>query len=438
MRTRVSLLGLLLAASACATQGSLGPPAGDDAALARVDASAVSAAPSPSPTTSDLTGLDEALDAIAAAFRSGDPEALRPHLHDPGSEFGQRWLSRATHMAAIPLSTYTLAVDDSLPDLATDLVREAFGPEAVVVYVVEEHAIEGFDLTGPATEDLFLTVVREDGRWKVIGDRHAEPLGLVSADHLWDHGPVVLTGDGPVVALHHPDTPAVDAVVAEARAALDQVIARWPLDWPRRVPVIIPRDEEELAELLHVTFDLSSFVAFATSTPVGELGEYELTGARIVVNPPRFLNRSSEVRQRILAHELLHVATRPASGPFVPAWVEEGIAQRLGEEASTTGLGLFQSLVGSGQFVAELPEDAQFTGGGRDRIFLSYQTAFAFVDWLVDQHSPEQVARFYEELGRGSVGEPGTEAYHVDRAALDVFGADIAALRERWRASLSG
>jgi hypothetical protein len=433
----VSLAVVASLASGCARSAVL-PAAGDDTSQAAVPLSGVETVAPEVTERPDLTGLQAVLDEVAAGFLAAEPERIRPHLHDPESAFGRRWLERAANLTAVPLSRYALELDDSLPDLATTSVRETHGEEAVVVYVREEHALEGFDSTGPATEDLFLTAVRTDGAWRFAGDRDAEPLGLVSADHLWDHGPVVVSGDGPIIALHHPDTPAVDAVLAEARAALDQVIERWPLPWSERVPVIIPRDEEELAELLHVTFDLSSFVAFATSTPVGELGDFELTGARIVVNPPRFLNRSSETRQLILAHELLHVATRPSSGPFVPAWVEEGIAQRLGEQRSTTGLGLLQGLIGRGGFDDQLPDDSQFTTGGRDRIFLSYQTAFAFIDWLVETYSDAQVAEFYRALGRGAVGEPGTEAWHVDRAAREVFGAGILELRAAWRDALGG
>lgn len=436
-RLLVGLAVFATVTSACA-QAAVLPAVGDDTSRAAVPLSAVDAVAPPAAEPSDLTGLQAVLDEVATGFLDADPERIRPHLHDPGSAFGRRWLDRAANLREVPLSHYALELDDSLPNLATASVREAYGDDAFVVYVREEHTLRGFDSSGPATEDLFLTAVRTDGAWRFAGDRDAEPLGLVSVDHLWDHGPVVVSGEGPIIALHHPDTPAVDAVLAEARAALQQVIERWPLPWSERVPVIIPRDEEELAELLHVTFDLSSFVAFATSTPVGELGEFELTGARIVVNPPRFLNRSSETRQLILAHELLHVATRPSSGPFVPAWVEEGIAQRLGEQRSTTGLGLLQGLIGRRGFDDRLPDDSQFTTGGRDRIFLSYQTAFAFIDWLVSTYSEEQVAEFYRALGRGAVGEPGTEAWHVDRAAREVFGMGILELRGAWRDALSG
>ena len=131
-------------------------------------------------------------------------------------------------------------------------------------------------------------------------------------------------------------------------------------------------------------------------------------------------------------HELVHVATRPASGPMVPAWLEEGVAQALGERQSTTGTGLVDATAPS-QLL--LPTDGQFTVGGRDRIFLSYQVAWAFVDHLVATYGVDAVGAFYAAAGRGAVGRPGTEAHHVDRAAREVLGASMQELVAAWRAS---
>lgn len=395
-------------------------------------ASAPSAsAPSPAPAVRDVEDIQHVLDDLAAAFLEGDPDRVARHLASPGSAFGLRWQDRARHMTALPLASYELRLDQSLPDLSTQRVRDAHAGDVQVVYVVEELALEGFD-PAPAADDMFLTVV-DDGRgWQVVGDTDAEPLGFVSVDHLWDHGPVQVEVRDAIMAIHHPDGPDVGPLIEDAGAALAQARDRWPLPWPERVPVIVPRDEEELGELLHATFDLSNFVAFATATSVGSRGEFELTGSRIVINPPRLLDRSSEVRQRILVHELLHVATRPSAGPMVPSWLEEGVAQALGERQSTTGTDQVDALPPADR---RLPTDAQFTVGGRDGIFLSYQLAWNFVDHLVDVHGAEAVGTFYASVGRGSVGQPGTEQFHVDRAAREVFGAPLAELLDRWRST---
>lgn len=388
------------------------------------------AASTPAPGIDDAEAVQETLDAVAAAFRRGDRDALAPLLHDPDSAFGRRWSDRAEWMAALPLASYDLRLDNVLPDLSIARLREAHEGEVQVVYVVEEVALAGYD-PEPAAHDLFLTVVRgEDGRWKVAGDADAEPLGFVSVDHLWDHGPVEVREDASVLAIHHPDGPDVGPLVDETMAALRQVADAWPQPWPRRVPVVVPRDQEELGELLHVTYDLTNFVAFATATPVNERGRYQLTGSRVMINPGRLLDRPAETRQRIMAHELLHVATRPVAGPMVPSWLDEGVAQVLGEGRSTTGTGLVDGL---GPASLSLPLDGQFRVGGRDRIFLSYQLSWAFVDHLVERYGASAVARFYVSAGQGAIGEAGTRQWHLDRAATEVFGSSLDQLVEQWR-----
>lgn len=428
VRTTVALL--LAAALASGCSATL-----DGGAATRLPA-AVS--PAPVPTTPepargvrDAAAVQDMLTQVAAAFRAGDPDALEPHLASPASGFGRRWLDRARHMGVLPLSHYALRLDQSLPDLSTQRVRASHDGDVQVVYVVEELAFADYD-RAPAEDDLFLTVVDDGDGWRVATDVDAEVLGFVSVDHLWDHGPVTVTRQGPVMAIHHHDGPDVGPLLDEAAAALVQAQERWPRDWPATVPIVVPRDEEELGDLLHVTFDLSNFVAFATATPVAERGSYELTGSRIVVNPARFLDRASETRQRILVHELLHVATRPSAGPMVPSWLEEGVAQALGEQQSTTGTALLDRTATD---ALALPTDDQFTVGGRDRIFLSYQAAWAFVDHLVATHGAAVVGEFYASVGRGAVGEPGTERYHVDRAAREVLGASLDELVAGWRAA---
>ncbi len=437
---RFAMAVLLLALAACG--GRITSPPVDDARQAHAEVTGP-ASPEPPPPAPDRTGLQDALDAVAAAFLARDPVALRPWLSDPDSLFGRRWLARAENLRDVPLEMYGLELDPSLPDLTTAEVRARHGPTAQVVYVVEKHALEGFDDDGPAAEDLFLTVVRvpaDDAAssWRVVGDADAEPLGLVSVDHLWDHGPVVAQRAGGFLALSHPGGEAVARLVLDETAAARVAMgAHWTLPWSGKVPLIIPRDERELRELLHVTFDLSTFVAFATATPWEELGEFRLTGARVVLNTERFLTRPSETRRRILAHELLHVATRPHAGPAMPAWVEEGLAQRLGEQDSTTGTDLLTAVTAQG-FAGVPPEDAAFTRGPPDRIFLSYQLAWSFADFLADSYGETALARFYAALGRGSVGKPGRVHYHVDRSARLVFGAPLRELEAAWARRLRG
>ncbi len=434
-----ALVGALLAgagSAGCARDdGAPAQPAGD---LALGTADLAGYAPPPTEAVRpDRDGLQEVLDQLAAAFRAGDAEAVAVHLHDPETPFGRRWQNRARWMQGIPIAHYALVLDPTLGDLGNAALRDEL-PGAQVAYVAEELAIEGFDAPdAPARDDLFLTVVPTDDGWKVVGDEDAEPLGFVSVDHLWDLGPVTVTRNGDVAVIHRPAFDGVAQLLAEAQRARDIAASRWPLAFPDAVPILVPDSEEELAELLHVTFDLSNFVAFATATPYSELTRYDLTGSRIVVNPDRFLNRDTATRELILVHEFIHVATHEVGGYHVPNWLDEGVAQAIGERRSATGTRLLDQLV-QGGFTGLVPTDTEFRIGGSERVFLSYQQAWSFVDFLVRTYGVEAVAAFYAEVGRGSVDQPGSEEHRVDVAAREVFGVAAADLQAAWAADLAG
>jgi hypothetical protein len=380
----------------------------------------------------DPEGVQATLDALAAALLDADPDAVVPLLADPEGPTGTRWRERAANLAEVPIASYELRSDPDLPTLTTAAVRERWGEDAQLVLVGEEHRLSGHDEDGPRREQQTLTLVPDGGRWLLADDRGGGALGLVRGTQLWDLGPVEATQRGPLLALHRPAAGGIEQLLAEAETALELARDRWPLPWSEGVPVLVPADTDELADLLNVTFDLEDFVAFATSTPWIRPHEHGLTGSRIVLNPERFDERDARTRELVLVHELLHVASRPRSTASTPLWLEEGVAQVLGEQRSSTGMRL---LAAAGPAGRRLPLDAEFTTGGTDGIHLAYQRAWSFTSHLVDRFGAETFARFHEQVGVGSVRGPGTVAYRVDQAARDVLGAPIDELVADWRAA---
>jgi hypothetical protein len=443
----VLVAGLLVAASLAGCTAEHGEVVRPDASAAAVEAARLEAhrpaddadgaggdrsATSRGTPVVDAEGVEAALAGLATALRASDQDALDPWLADPSSDVGERWRARATNLAEVPLATYELSLDPELPALTTTRVRERWGADAQTVLVVEEHAFEGHDVDGPRREVLVLTLVPDGSRWALADDQGGGALGLVRGVHLWDLGPVETTARGPLLALHRPGAGGIEPLLTEAEAALALARDRWPLPWSERVPVLVPADADELADLLNVTFDLDSFIAFATATPVIEPGDHRLTGARIVLNPARFDDRDPRTRELVLVHELLHVASRPYAATSTPLWLEEGVAQVLGEQRSSTGTRLLEAAGAPGR---RLPLDAEFTTGGRDGIHLAYQRAWSFTDQLVARFGAERVARFYEQVGVGSVRDPGTVSYRVDRAARAVFGEPLDDLVAAWRSA---
>jgi hypothetical protein len=430
-------LVLLLAALTVATGGAapttVGPGAGaastglPPAVVAAPVAAAPVASTSGDPLAAHRAEVTQLLGDVAAAFAAGDAALLAAQLHDPTTAFGRAWLARAEAMAEVPLTGYDLALDTSLADLTTPALA---ADGALLVNVVETHGLLGAEQLGDASEHLYLTLRRSEGAWRVAGDNDAAPLGLLSVRHLWDDGPVVAARRGDVLLLHHPGQPSVAALLDEASAALAVVRERWPLAWPGQLVVLVPEDQDELADLLQVSFGLDAFVAFASGNVSGTLGAFEVTGTRVLLNTSTLLRRSPATRRSVLAHELVHVATRPATGPAVPAWLEEGVAQVVGQRRSQTGTSL---LTATPAAELALPADAAFTGGTPDDTRRSYQLSWGFVDWLVRTRGVADLGRFYAAAGDGATRGVGTADARLDAAAVAVYGSDLASLVDGWR-----
>ena len=199
--------------------------------------------------------------------------------------------------------------------------------------------------------------------------------------------------------------------------------------------LLIPDDEAELRRLIQATFDLEDFVAFAYSS-VDVSDSIEYTGHRMIVNPEAFAGRSEETVVSILAHEMLHVASRYSAGPFVPFFVDEGIAEYVGTAGDPGSLDFFTGDVAAGNFDGRLPEDYQFTVGTGTEIYRSYQKSHSAVRFFVDRWGLRAFIRFYRLLGSKSL-VPGTARYHLSRSLTKVTGLDLDAFEKAWADSIT-
>jgi hypothetical protein len=196
------------------------------------------------------------------------------------------------------------------------------------------------------------------------------------------------------------------------------------------VPIFVPSSSEELVRLLGAPIDVSNFVAFASAT-IDRSSGWDLTGVRVLLNPPNFLSYSAEGRRSIFTHELLHVATRGAAGPFIPAFLEEGLAQ-LAEVAGSSQLA--RLAVGSARIEARVPEDEEFSSGDAQEIGAAYRRSLSSILYLRDRFGVEGLNRFYQRYGAVRV-EPGTAEYHLERALTEALGLTRAQFEEGWRAA---
>jgi hypothetical protein len=392
---------------------------------------------------SDRQAIQELLDRRADALVARDKDAFMGTIAQSSPQFVKRQSHLFDWMANVPLESYRLIADwAKFGDLVRDMDKARY-PEAqaVAIPVTEErYRLKGLD-SRPAAEDIFYTYVNVNGTWLVAEDRDLEDMGLDSARHLWDFGPIQVQRAGRFAVMTHPcrQQPTCARLPAGMGTLLTAAAARvrryWQGPMPRAVAVLVPDTARELRRMLQATFDLTNFVAFAYTTVDDPDRGFGFSGPRIVLNWRSLESRSDVSTESVLAHELLHVVTRSTSGPLVPVFVEEGFADFVGNDASPASLAFFDAQVAAGAVAGVLPEDFQFTTGGGTEIFLSYQESQSAVGFFVRTWGLPAFERFYRMLGRVRV-MAGTSEYHIDRALRRTIGIGFERFQQAWAGSL--
>jgi hypothetical protein len=367
----------------------------------------------------------------AGAVIDGDKRAFDATMSFASAAFRaakDTWFSR---MRALPLGSYSLSFDpNGYQDLAAALPARPAGDEVHVATVLEQIALKPYDTT-PSSEDLYLTVVRRGTTWSIVSDGDLESIGLLSFRNVWDFAPVGQVARGGVLVLYQGDRATAQRILTATIAAIAYDNAHWPLTWPGRIVMIIPRSTKELSRILQTTFDLGPFVAFTAASESRPKGEYRLTGNRVYVQPGTFFSTPVSYQQDTLSHELLHVATRPYAGEFTPSWMDEGDAQGYGQRQQPALVDI-RARVANHTFTGLLPEDFEFSLGSDDDIHNSYEEASSFVLYMISRFGKNAGANLYRALGYESPVSFGTARYHLDHACRAAFGVGFADLERAW------
>jgi hypothetical protein len=383
----------------------------------------------------DRSAIQDLLDRRAAAIRDRDRAAFAATILPGEIFFRARQLRMFDRMRNLEFASYRLVVRwDRWGDLASPSDRSRYGDaDAVVIPVTEErYRLAGYD-RDEVVEELFYTFVERDGRWYIASDTDLDDLTLYSARHPWDFARLTQQRSGHFLLLEPACagcTRAPPAALVLAEVALARVKGYWSAPWRKRMPLVIPTSSADLKRMLQLTFDVEDFVAFAASTVDFDDG-IDYTGHRIILNPDQFVGRPQESTLDILAHEILHIATRKSSGPFVPTWVEEGIAEYVRHEADPSTLAIVYG-AGSGQ---GLPEHFEFTTGSGYDIYVNYQRAYSAVRYFIQRWGLKSFIRFYRRLGRIEVA-PGLADYHVDRALRASIDMGLNRFERAWASSI--
>jgi hypothetical protein len=127
-----------------------------------------------------------------------------------------------------------------------------------------------------------------------------------------------------------------------------------------------------------------------------------------------------------LVHELVHFATAPLAGPFIPSWVHEGLADWV-----ATGRRTDERRPAGGD--GHLPRDYELVTGSSVSIIRAYGESRSAMSLLAARTGPAAPADFFAGLGAMRVA-PGSVDHNADAALRAATGLGLAEFEKAWAA----
>ena len=358
-RRRASLLAALLLGAAALT----GCSGGSD----------TDAEPPAATSARDIAQtIGAALHARASAVRTADSGAFL-HSVGGGPAFHAQQRTWYDDLVQLPIRTLRYRVDPA------SLVRDG---DAYWVTVRQVLQLDGFDPAPVVTEDRYRfapasrrpdrmrLVSVTDTAWEVEHDVRPQP---------WDLGPVQVRQGAGVLGIFDADSIAhASALLGSVEDGIASIAARVPYDWTRTVVVYALSDPTFLDSLEDLPGDDPGDLD-GVAFPVGE-------STRFVLNPT-MLDRPGPDRDRLIRHELTHVAVGDHDDG-APVWLSEGLAEwvSVAPLAPQDRRLPDAALVAAEDGLGDLPDDATFNDADSEA---HYGIAWFAVEYLADTYGED-------------------------------------------------
>lgn len=345
-----------------------------------------------------IKAVDRALHARARVVRRGDDAAFaRLVAGDRTFRDAQRtWFGDLTQL---PIARLTYRVDPG------SLVREG---DRYAVTADEVLQLDGYDAAPVSSPSRFefRATAHHPGRLLLTGAVPSDPQP-------WDLGPVqVQQGSGVLGVFDAGSLAEAPALISSVESAISSVSAQVPYDWSRTVVLYALSDPTFLDGLSDVPGDDPGALD-AVAVPVGR-------STRITLNP-RMLDQPGRERDRLLRHELTHVAVGHRDD-HVPVWLSEGLAEYVSvRPLAPQDRRIPEAAVRAAEAgVADLPDDASFNDQDSEA---HYGLAWWAMEYVADTYGPDAPWLMLDAMGR-----PGADP---DEVLRDQFGTSTHQLAEQ-------
>ncbi|MGN6244757.1 MAG: hypothetical protein ACTHQ3_13960 [Motilibacteraceae bacterium] len=345
-----------------------------------------------------------------------------------------------SNLLRLPLAGWELAPGGEGPALSPERAR-VLGPDAWISRVVLRYRLRGYDAADVVRQRYLTLVTAPDGTWKIASDADAAATGAAAGstgggtepDHdLWDLGPVTVEQGRRTLVVSRRDDVDLARYAREEDAAVAAVDRVWPSAWPRRVVLLVPASQQEMASVLAIPADGLGQIAAITTGQRSD-GGTGTTGDRVVVNPATYDTLTALGRRVVLAHETTHVATRAVTRGAVPIWLSEGFADYVGYLDSgvpvATAARELLTQVRSGAAPTTLPVQQDFDPA-RGKIAAAYESAWLACRYVVAENGQDALVRLYQQVATSRSSD---EQTNLAAALRSVLGLTPAQFTDGWR-----
>jgi hypothetical protein len=395
------------------------------------------------PTSTDpeqvrLAALDAVLAQRARAVLARDATAWMATVDPSQTAFAKRQRAQFANLAELPLSRWRYTVvgtDNALSEAR----RTALGPSAWVAQVDLRYRFGSADRVDVHSTQ-YLTLVERAGSWLVASDRDGH-----TATEIWDLGPLSVVKGKSSVVIGLTGAAGLSGYAAQADAAVTRVSGIWGTAWPRRVVVLVPRTQAQMATLLDRSpASLTQIAAVTTGELIAAEGAPAGGADQIIVNPAGFAKLGSLGRRVVMTHETTHVAVRASTPRQVSIWLSEGFADYIGysgldlprTEVAADVLGLVRRGTGPQHLPGAVDFDA-----AQSTIGPSYSGSWLACELIADRYGQAKLIAFYRAAAGATPikGVTATALPDVATAAAfrAVLGVTQAGFTKTWLAYLT-
>ncbi len=354
--------------------------------------------PAAAPPHDVVRAIGRALDSRARVVRRADDAAFT-RLVAGDAAFRDRQRAWFGNLTGLPVGRLRYRLDPG------SLVRDG---DTYWVTADEVLQLEGYD-AAPVTSETrfrFRPAAHHPGRYLLTAVESHDPQP-------WDLGPVqVQQASGVLGVFDAGSAAAAPALMSSVESAIASVSAEVPYDWSRSVVLYALSDPAFLEALRDVPGDDPDDLD-AVAFPVGRSTRFALN--------PRMLARPGRERDRLIRHELTHVAIGTRDDD-APVWLSEGLAEYVSVRplAPQDRRIPEAAVLAAEDGVDELPDDASFNDDDSEA---HYGLSWWAVEYVADAFGPDAPWQLLDAMAH-----PGADP---DQVLRDLLGTSTHRLAEQ-------